>query len=37
MELMEIVCEDGKGMALAPLSSSVTIYVLVVLNLRAVF
>jgi hypothetical protein len=32
-----MVCEDGKGMALAPLSSSVTTYVLVVLNRRPFF
>jgi hypothetical protein len=36
MELVEIVCEDGMGMALAS-SFSATAYVLVVLNLRAFF
>ena len=34
MELVEIVCEEGKEMALAPVSSSVTTSALVMLNLR---
>jgi hypothetical protein len=37
MELMEIVCEERKEMALAPVSSSVTTSVLAVLNLLAFF